>query len=1096
MLPVDVPGRRIAAALLLFAAFLMAASVGTPSATGAGSAGGAAIEFSGARSQVPGCTVPKQLGVVFVIDDSGSMLGSDPDKLRGAAVGNGLQELGVGSVASTVRFATTASVVTAPTVLDAASIASVGAAAAAGLKSTGGTSYDAAFTAAKAQLDAMPATVDRKAVVFLSDGEPTGTFTSADAIISAGIPIYPIGFDAASGGVLSELATRSGGVVSAGGTAAQAQGAMARAVAYLRCRVVNEPETFDLPPGGSRDIPVDVPAGAQALNVLASWDKGALTVQLLRPDGSVLDGGSLRAGESYEPRPTSVRVGVATPTPGKWSVRLTAPGGNAETIQVSIDVLGDGATQHPMNRRPQPEAAGCETEVNILGRVAWSRCLRPAPGGYTSERPVRLAGIDFTPAAGKPIKLLTSGKLESDNVTVSVTTSGPLLPGGTVTLYSGRLSLPLGAATHLEFNGTTKSGGKHAAPTWTVGGLPVEAGGGLIIDWTASGATIDLALGLGRDFVTLRGPSDVDGAGRHLSPKERAKTLQRGFGVSVSLTTSNDKGLSVNRLEGSIDSGRVFGRLAVKNVFVRYNARQNLWTAGGAFVPFTGPLARYALPTISGSIGITVNPLGFGSVELAVSNINKPIGPYIYLQKLGGEVRRVPAPFRISGSAGISLGPKVDVPFIGKVAAIEADGSMAYLPPTSIELSGGLKLFGQTFADGSVDANLGEATGNLSGNLNLSWGGNGFDGRLEGWLRRSSFQVSGNAGLRVFGKTVNGAEAFVNERAAGACRRGWGPDFGFTYDFRDSAPDVMASSCSFGSLKYSAAPSGLRARRAQAGAQVVEVRKNSPGELIKLHADGGAPAVVVRGPGTEFTVDAGAGYVEQPAYAVVRDEPSNDLWIVLNRPAAGRWTFEPLAGAPPLAPLGATRAKRNAEIRARLSKRGGGRYTVRWKAKLAGGDRVKLVERGSGGLVRTIKTSRRAGGAISFRPTAGPAGVRTITASVERGKAVAADATAGTITLKRDVRPAAPRRLRVVRRGTTVTVRWAGRNAGGDWLATLRTKDGRRYESTTKRRSMVFYGVSRDTAGKLLVRSITGTGVESSAASKSLSARKTSKRRR
>jgi hypothetical protein len=35
------------------------------------------------------CTVPKRLGIVFVVDDSGSMADNDPNALRGAATTSG-----------------------------------------------------------------------------------------------------------------------------------------------------------------------------------------------------------------------------------------------------------------------------------------------------------------------------------------------------------------------------------------------------------------------------------------------------------------------------------------------------------------------------------------------------------------------------------------------------------------------------------------------------------------------------------------------------------------------------------------------------------------------------------------------------------------------------------------------------------------------------------------------------------------------------------------------------------------------------------------------------------------------------------------------
>lgn len=78
------------------------------------------------------------------------------------------------------------------------------------LLSSGGTDYEVAFAEAKRQLDAMPAAVDRKAVVFLSDGEPNGPYIADAVIAGAGVPIFAIGFGEAPGEALAGIAARSG----------------------------------------------------------------------------------------------------------------------------------------------------------------------------------------------------------------------------------------------------------------------------------------------------------------------------------------------------------------------------------------------------------------------------------------------------------------------------------------------------------------------------------------------------------------------------------------------------------------------------------------------------------------------------------------------------------------------------------------------------------------------------------------------------------------------------------------------------------------------------------------------------------------------
>jgi len=64
---------------------------------------------------------------------------------------------------------------------------------------------------------------------------------------------------------------------------------------------------------------------------------------------------------------------------------------------------------------------------------------------------------------------------------MSVTTSGPLLPAGTMTLNNGRLRLDLVGGQHVELKGENPDFRK-------IGGLPIAVNGGFELDWTSDGA--------------------------------------------------------------------------------------------------------------------------------------------------------------------------------------------------------------------------------------------------------------------------------------------------------------------------------------------------------------------------------------------------------------------------------------------------------------------------------------------------------------------------------------------------------------------------------------------------------------------------------
>jgi len=144
-----------------------------------------------------------------------------------------------------------------------------------------------------------------------------------------------------------------------------------------------------------------VPTQTTAFTVLATWGSGKVIARLIRPNRSVLGPQTLLPTESFSEAPTSARATANGPAPGRWKVRVQADGTNVSTINVSVDLLGSPKLVHPLTKRPAALAPGCETEINVRGRIAWSPCFRSIPGGWRSEVPLRIAGIDFAPARGQ-----------------------------------------------------------------------------------------------------------------------------------------------------------------------------------------------------------------------------------------------------------------------------------------------------------------------------------------------------------------------------------------------------------------------------------------------------------------------------------------------------------------------------------------------------------------------------------------------------------------------------------------------------------------------------------------------------------------------
>jgi len=312
--------------------------------------GGSGNRPSQARA-ADACTPPTKLGVVFILDNSGSMGSTDPERLRATAAGVGLDQMPDGAQAAVSGFDNFGAEILPPTELHGdrgilkQKILS-------GTFDGGGTDYEQAFLEAQRQLDALSPDVDKRAVVFLSDGEPNTTSYTADRqIADDGTPIYTIGFGSAPGAELNAIAARSGGQSFLVRSAGDAQYAFARVISLLTCDAEKTTDTFDLDPGETKTVDFDVDPSDEEFRALAAWSGGGVDVSLQRPDGSTLKPGTELSGETFVAGDTYANARGFEPAPGQWRVKLTASAANIDSVSVSI-----GVWRRPITHAPRSAA--------------------------------------------------------------------------------------------------------------------------------------------------------------------------------------------------------------------------------------------------------------------------------------------------------------------------------------------------------------------------------------------------------------------------------------------------------------------------------------------------------------------------------------------------------------------------------------------------------------------------------------------------------------------------------------------------------------------------------------------------------------------
>lgn len=329
------------------------------------------------------CTIPTTLGVAFSIDDSGSMSTSDPERLRSAATGAGIDQLPDGAYAAVSSFDSSSRSLFDPVVVTDTNRAALKDDVDNSLYAGGETYYDLAFSRAKLQLDAMPG-ADKRALVFLSDGAPNGGDYEYELgeIRRAGFPVFAIGFGSAPGSVLAEIAASTGGQAYTIQSPGEAQAVFARIVSTLTCDAAQVRANVSLSPGETRSFPYAIGAADREFRALATWEYGDVSVRLRRPDGSLLAPGAEIAGERFISEDTYASVIGRNPAVGGWEMQVTASPDNYDQVDVSIDIFRRTSADPPDTFALVAPAGGAQIP---LGPATFSWVGARNAAGYELE---------------------------------------------------------------------------------------------------------------------------------------------------------------------------------------------------------------------------------------------------------------------------------------------------------------------------------------------------------------------------------------------------------------------------------------------------------------------------------------------------------------------------------------------------------------------------------------------------------------------------------------------------------------------------------------------------------------------------------------
>jgi hypothetical protein len=265
-----------------------------------------------------------------------------------------------------------------------------------------------------------------------------------DQLSRAGVQVWPLGFGKADQQQLSRFATGAAqehcGFRTPAPTATVISGsaellrAIGAAFSAARCASVGSPMTGHLPAGGSVDLTVEVPAIASEGTILVFKRDPRVTVRYLDPDSTVVpinrELGISRFELSGQGSPAEA-LRIVNPTPGPWTVRLSAAPGVPEQDVGAVAVF-QGAIRADIAPDPPSPAPGSVVDVamhvnGVQGAITKPDQLRGL--SFVAE----LTGEGFTPVPPVELRDQDGHGQYHGLITVPATATGHLVFLGSVT---------------------------------------------------------------------------------------------------------------------------------------------------------------------------------------------------------------------------------------------------------------------------------------------------------------------------------------------------------------------------------------------------------------------------------------------------------------------------------------------------------------------------------------------------------------------------------------------------------------------------------------------------------------------------------------
>ncbi|MCW3000225.1 MAG: domain containing protein [Solirubrobacterales bacterium] len=708
-------------------------------------------------------------------------------------------------------------------------------------------------------------------------------------------------------------------------------------------------------------------------------------------------------------------------------------------------------------------------------------CFKPDPVEKTtkvSSEPIRLNGLDLIPKNGAKINVAVGGVLF---------TTGPgtvQVKAGTIVLFEGRFKMDADC--------------KPAQQECLVGRFAVPALSNL------------------KGFP-LKGDVDVYFTPEGTKTKVNVDVLGSiGLGVTAraDVLTTDKGGLVLNSLE--VRSPMIpLGKLNIGQFFVKYDGKTRRWEGGGNI---TLPTPQFT--KLSGDFAFS-ELTGFERAHGEVDGLNLPLDEgTVYLQRIAFTIEikgfdnghpRV----RLGGGLGISAGPRVAGV---DIATVDGDFIITFGDPLGIDVEGRISVAGFDIMGGTVTA---RTNGHVAMEGFIGFGlpfpsaykgkrqdatklkvsrftSNGADvfnplfqlvtvkGEARAWVEPDAFDLEASIFAKVIGITLAKAQGLISSKGVAGCGEIVGIKGGFGYDYNTEKTDLFGNSCDLGPYRpvqrfaplddngsgrepsrrattSRAGAPGAAAADAAPAATAIDVASGQKALVLKLDGTGGDPVVTLVGPdGRRYAMPATDPTIQSGDFFAARNPLSNETYVGLRAPGAGRWQIEPQPGSAPIAAVSGAAVLPEPQVTATV--RGtGARRTIDYDVKPIPGQTVSFVEQGTD-THRTVGVATGSHGSLTFTPQDGAGRARKVIAIVRQGNTDRAHIRVAQFVAPALARPLRPRGLTAHRdQHGRATLSWARVPGVTRYQVVARISDGRTLFFAPRHRHVVVRNVGKRT---------------------------------